>query len=81
MKDAFETPVVRVRLFLSDGSKIDREWTLNDGPPRPSQIPLPPWLDDPRKIWDGPQDPVELTGIVQTGHEDEARAWVEAIGA
>jgi len=76
--DPFAMPVIRVEWTRADGSLVTREWSLNDGPPKP--FPPPAFIENPRRRWDHPQDPITLLGDIRPGFESEAEAWLEAFG-
>jgi hypothetical protein len=73
----FDLPVIRVELRLADGSVIEREWSINDGPPKP--FPPPARLLHPSRKWDKPQGPITIAGDVEPGFEDIARGFVEGL--
>lgn len=78
-RDPLEMPAIRLEFTLADGSKIERDFTMADSPnPRALQNP-PSWLTGRSRRWDHPQDPITFAGSVVAGHEDEARAYVEAL--
>lgn len=67
-------PTTRVEFTLASGEVVAREWMMFDRQPAIEDIPA--WLDNPRKAWPHPQDPVTFKGDVRAGHEDECMAFV-----
>lgn len=67
-------PTTRVEFRLASGEMVVREWTMFDQQPEIESIPS--WLDNPRKAWHHPQDPVTFKGDVRAGHEDDCAAFV-----
>ncbi len=77
MKDPMLLPVVRVELTLADGTLLTREWLMNEaGSIREALRSPPAWLEEPRRRWDHPHDPITFSGRVREGHEADARALV-----
>jgi hypothetical protein len=71
-------PVVRVEFELADGTLLVREWTMSEARSVPDELKSPPtWLENPRRSWDHPQDPITMKGRVRPGFEAEARALLE----
>lgn len=76
--DPATLPVLRIEFTMPDGSLLTREWTMAQAASDPlveklKEIP-PTWLENPRRAWDRPQDPITFTGTVKPGHENDARA-------
>lgn len=78
-----DRPVLRARFTLPDGTPLERDFTLDDleregGHPfeRTVRDGPPDWLDEPRRAWDHPQDPVTFSGRVKPGREGDARKAV-----
>lgn len=75
-------PVLRVKFTLPDGEVLERNWNMEQATTDPAAAKLreapPSWLENPRKAWDHPQDPITFTGTVKAGHEDEARTFCGA---
>jgi hypothetical protein len=69
-----DRPVLRVRFTLADGTPLERDWTMADVDEKyPAWIRgVPDWLEDPRRGWAHPQDPITYTGRVKPGCEAEA---------
>lgn len=71
--------VLRVRLTMPDGEVVEREWGMGDvetmGPP-PSPLP---WMRNPARSWENPQDPMELRADVLEGFEETARSWLAGL--
>lgn len=81
MKDPATIPILRAEFTLPDGEVLVREWTMMQAASDPYAMKLKgapfSWLDNPRRAWDHPQDPVTFKGNVKSGHEDEARQFIE----
>lgn len=76
-------PMLTVRFTLADGTELARSWDVYDmirgRVPEVLRNGPPDWLDDAKREWPNPKDPILLTGRVKAGYEDEARAalaWV-----
>lgn len=54
---------------------IYRAYQYGEEVPEWTKFP-PSWLENPRRKWDRPQDPITLTGTVKEGFEAEARKAV-----
>lgn len=63
-----------VQFRLPDGEMLERAWYM--GEEMPDLAHIPDWLDNPRRSWERPQDPVTFKGDVKPGREAEARAFV-----
>lgn len=72
MSRALLRPVLRAEFTLESGDVLVREWRIREAIPGWTERP-PEWLDDPRRTWPRPQDPITLTGRVQPGREGDAR--------
>lgn len=70
-----ERPLIRVELTLPDGEVLERDWKMTDVP-KPDLDALRPWVDNPRKAWDHPQDPITFKGDVKPEHVDDVRRFL-----
>lgn len=73
MREPFTRPVVRVELTLPGGEVLAREWSINDFPP---EVEIQPWMGNPRRSWDHPQDPITYKADVPSGGIAMARGWL-----
>ena len=77
--DPATMPVLRVEFRLPDGDVIERTWNMAEAATDPLCARLregvPEWLENPRKAWAHPQDPITFKGNVRPGHEAEAREF------
>lgn len=80
MRDPKTIPVGRVEIDFPDGSRHVAEWTMDEIGEAPAFIrpgsgpQMPPdWLENPRRRWDHPQDPITFSGRVKPGREVAAR--------
>lgn len=79
--------VIHMCFELPEGGKLEREFTMEqmqnaqtDGAVRDFLSSGPPdWLENPSRAWPHPRGPLEFKGTVKPGHEDEAKAAVEAL--
>jgi hypothetical protein len=69
-------PVVRIEITTGTGERLVREWTIDEGPPKPNSQP---WMRNPTRSWANPQDPITLRAIVDFEHEKEAREWLASL--
>jgi hypothetical protein len=72
-------PVIAVRFTLPSGNVLERDWTLDelqDDGDQAFELMLrsgpPAWLEEPKREWEKPQDPILFTGQVRPGREAEA---------
>jgi hypothetical protein len=74
-------PMVVVEFTLPDGELLTKTWTVGDCAERkePGFVnEVLPLLNNPRKAWDHPQDPLTFKGDVAPGNEKEVREWLLA---
>jgi hypothetical protein len=72
-------PLVELRLVYADGTQDSRFWGIDDKPPM-GGFDQPDWMNEPRKSWKHPQDPICFSALVEVGREDEARSWLDEQG-
>jgi hypothetical protein len=65
-------PVLKYALRCADGTVIEREYAWHELPDGGMMEP-PPWLENPKRTWDHPQDPILFEGDVKPGFEQVAR--------
>jgi len=73
-------PVVEITLTLADNSELRRVWTWGEvqggSAPELGELGrLEDWMENPRKTWPRPQEPVCYSATVKRGYEAEAREW------
>jgi hypothetical protein len=85
MRDPLTIPVMRVEFTFPNGDVFERDYTIATASEAPAFLrpgggdtAPPDWLDNPRREWSHPQDPVTFRGDVKPGREAEANAALRA---
>lgn len=69
---------IKIKLTFANGKTIEREWSAEDAPFE-SNFEPPHYLENMRKHWNRPQNPITYEADVRWGHFKEARKWLEEI--
>lgn len=73
-------PVIEVRAVGRAGWQHSRFWTIRD--PLPDLVMgdgWPEWMEDPRKTWAHPQDPIVYSFLVSDENKAIAKEWVDEL--
>lgn len=69
--------VLRVEFTLPNGELLTHDYGWVEASAKDHLLKKPPdWLENARKSWDHPQEPVVLRGDIKPGCEEEARAAI-----
>lgn len=80
--DLNDRVVMEVRAVFVDGLGVahdeqeSRFWKYGEKTPN---VDPQPWMNDPRRTWAHPQDPIVLSFLVRPEHEKTAREWLDSL--